>query len=144
MTLNDAEEKIKINRLFDKLKQPLNYFKKLNILPIELIEEEIEKKYFTREDLYMSNIKIFQNPNILHPLSKNDPWSCNSIRRILLRFNYFSEVYNINNKNLLDKHNILNDIILNLDKYKDNRVLDKCLYDCLYKQILEFFNKKYN
>ncbi len=143
MTSNDVEKKIKIERQFDKLKQPLNYFKKLNILPIELIEEEIEEKYFTREDLYMSNIKIFKNNNILHPISNYSlryPWSGNDLRYTLLYS--FGEVYNID-INLLDKHNVLNDILLNLDKYKDNGVLVKCLYDCLYKQILECFNKKY-
>jgi len=151
---NAVEKLLVIERVFDNLIQPLNYFKKFNILPIELIEEEIEAKYFTKEDLYMSNMKIFKKKYLLLPISPHSlfspclydnsepilPNSFSNIESILL--NRFSEIYNIDTE-LLSKHSVINDIISNLDKYKDNGVLDKYLYNNLYNQILEHFNKKY-
>jgi len=149
MYRNAVEQLSGIERVFNNLIQPLKYFKKLNILPIELIEEEIEAKYFTKEDLYMSNIKIFENKYLLYSIDAwslkvpNDFYNVNDtfdFHNILL--NRFSEIYNIDTE-LLSKHSVINDIISNLDKYKDNGVLDKYLYNNLYNQILEHFNKKY-
>tara|TARA_R110002153_G_scaffold86672_4_gene215117 strand:+ start:893 stop:1648 length:756 start_codon:yes stop_codon:yes gene_type:complete len=143
VSLNAVEKLLVIERVFDNLIQPLNYFKKFNILPIELIEEEIEAKYFTKEDLYMSNLKIFKKKYRLLPI---DPYSLiipclyGNIESILL--NRFSEIYNIDTT-LLCKYSLIKDIIANLDKYKNNGVLDKYLYNNLYNQIIEHFNKLY-
>ena len=150
VSLNAVEKLLVIERVFDNLIQPLNYFKKFNILPIELIEEEIEAKYFTKEDLYMSNMKIFKKKYLLQPIDPHSlftpcydnsepilPNSFGNIKSILL--NRFSEIYNIDTT-LLDKYSVIKDIIANLDKYKNNGVLDKYLYNNLYNQIIKRFN----
>jgi hypothetical protein len=69
---NELEKKHNIKQYHNSLKSPYEYFKKLNILPLNIVEGELDK-YFTFEELLFEDFKNYHNISIGHILNRDCP-----------------------------------------------------------------------
>jgi len=120
-----------IKEFMESLIIPYKYFKKLHILPINMVEEEIDKYFDIKHILlenyfYLPNI-IYKNVKIYELIISN--WTLDNYSKY---YNNFPLKYMIDN---YSDRPIKEDIIKNLDKY--NTVLDEQDY-------LSWTNKIYN
>lgn len=93
---NELEKKHNINQYHNYLKSPYEYFKKLNILPLNIVEGELDK-YFTFEELLFEDFKNYHNiGNILNNdiiISYN--WDCPNFHKTL--YDNVKTYYNYHN-----------------------------------------------
>ena len=119
-----ATETAEINNFMNSLILPYRYFKKLNILPINMVEEEMDKyfdikhlllqNYFNLPYIVKKNIKLFELPISQETLDN------------------YSKFYNnfplhLITDNCGGERPIKEDIIKNIDKFRNN-VLDESDY----------------
>jgi len=133
-----AENCKEIKEFMESLIIPYKYFKKLHILPINMVEEEIDK-YFDIKHILLEN--YFYLPNIIYKRVKIyeliiSNWTLDNYSKY---YNNFPLKYMIDN---CSDRPIKEDIIKNLDKY--NTVLDELDYlnwtNKIYNTVITVFN----